>query len=97
VCGYPANLYCKLTTGEMFVETRVEHVSCGGEGAEGITDTYLWNGGGERTEFKVKSSSQKILSLFRNKGKRNCFIRLLQDIVLINASGLHFSTLRSHH
>jgi hypothetical protein len=24
-----------MTAGEMFVETRVEHVSCGGEGAEG--------------------------------------------------------------
>lgn len=42
MCGYPANLYWKLTAGEIFVETRVEHVSDGGEAAEGTSDTYYW-------------------------------------------------------
>jgi hypothetical protein len=45
--------------------------------------------GGGRTEFKVKSSSQKILSLFRNKGKSTSVVRPLQDILLINASSVH--------
>ena len=52
VCGCSANLYCKLTTGEMFVETRVEHVSCGGESAEGIPMSRMGvgRGGADRVQ-----------------------------------------------
>jgi hypothetical protein len=49
----------------MFVETRVEHVSYGGETAEGIRVSITVG----PTEFKVKLHLRKSSLLFLNMGK----------------------------